>query len=129
MRVHSYKQSWRPTDAQERVSTIPPGGRYEDLLQLEPADFVQAKVERKCAGWVLEGQVLHLAQADADITTAEAKNCILEQVQKEHEASDLIFSCESPSIRQICRQILESIPESIVVGLFEVGAWPKYPNL
>ncbi|CAE7240315.1 DNAH1, partial [Symbiodinium microadriaticum] len=56
---------------------------YEDLLQLEPADFVQAK-------------------ADADITTAEAKNCILEQVQKEHE-------------------ILESIPESIVVGLFEVS--------
>ncbi|CAE7602727.1 DNAH1 [Symbiodinium sp. CCMP2456] len=56
---------------------------YEDLLQLEPAEFVQAK-------------------ADADITTAEAKNCILEQVQKEHE-------------------ILESIPESIVVGLFEVS--------
>ncbi|CAJ1361717.1 unnamed protein product, partial [Effrenium voratum] len=56
---------------------------YEELLKLEPAEFVAAKVE-------------------AEISTPEAKNCILEQVQKEH-------------------QILESIPESIVVGLFEVS--------
>ncbi|CAE7390598.1 Dnah1 [Symbiodinium sp. CCMP2592] len=78
---------------------------YEDLLQLEPADFVQAK-------------------ADADITTAEAKNCILEQVQKEHEAGSALCMCGSPGIQQSCRQILESIPESIVVGLFEAGVLP-----
>ena len=72
--------------------------------------------------WVSDGQVLHFAQADADITTAEAKNCILEQVQKEHEARCALCMCESSSIHQSSRQILESIPESIVVGLFEAGA-------
>ena len=57
--------------------------RYEDHLNLEPADFVQAKVRDT------EHEFLGAdrpSEADADISTAEAKNCILEQVQKEHEA-------------------------------------------
>eukprot|EP00435_Cladocopium_sp_Y103_P028929 s186_g7.t1 len=56
---------------------------YEELLKLEPAAFVQTKV-------------------DAEITTGEAKQCILEQVEKESE-------------------VLDSIPESVVIGLFEVS--------
>ncbi|CAK9050373.1 Dynein axonemal heavy chain 1 (Axonemal beta dynein heavy chain 1) (Ciliary dynein heavy chain 1) (mDHC7) [Durusdinium trenchii] len=56
---------------------------HEELLQLEPANFVQAKV-------------------DGDISTPEAKQCILEQQQKELE-------------------VLDSIPESVVIGLYEVS--------